>query len=591
MFSIRRLPAGFALASLFLPSLAAQTTTRVSLGPGGIQADGASRTPVLTPDARYVAFESTATNLVAGDTNGMTDVFVRDLVLGTNVRVSVDSAGVQANGASVNARISADGRYVAFESEATNLVAGDTNLSADVFVRDLLAGTTTRVDVSSGGVQANSDARMCSISADGRFVCFSSVASTLVSGDSNAVRDVFVRDLLTGQTVRASLSSGGLQANGHCHGGSLSADGRFVAFYSGATNLVGSDTNGILADVFLRDLVAGTTALVSSDVSGVQGNGPSLLPRLSPDGRYLAYESSATNLVGGDTNGRMDVFVRDLQTGATRRSSVSSAGVEANNDSDADSISADGRFVSFTSSASNLGNGSSGGPNCFVFDRVTGETVGVSVTPAGTAGNGTAGSSCLAAAGRFVVFESLASNLVSGDNNFTWDIFLRDRAIAPTTPFCLGDGTQSTACPCANNGAAGRGCANSSTSGGALLVISAFAACPDSATLTVGGLVPNALTLFLQGDAQIPGVVFGDGVRCVGGSSRRLYSVAATGTVARAPVPGYLPLGLQSAALGDPIVTGTSRWYQAWYRDADASFCAAPQGGLSNVSSGVRVDW
>ncbi len=571
--------------------LAAQTTTRVSVGPGGIQADGASRTPVLTPDARFVAFESTATNLVAGDTNGTTDVFVRDLVLGTNVRVSVDSAGVQANGASVNARISADGRYVAFESEATNLVAGDTNLSADVFVRDLLAGTTTRVDVSSSGVQANSDARLASISADGRFVCFNTTATTLVAGDTNSVRDVFVHDLQTSQTIRASLSSGGTQANQNSFGGSLSADGRLVAFYSGGTNLVGGDTNGILADVFLRDLVAGTTVLVSSDVGGVQGNGPSLLPRLSPDGRYVAYESSATNLVGGDTNARMDVFVRDLQTGATRRSSVSSAGVEANLDSDADSISADGRFVSYTSAASNLDGSSGGGFNCFVFDRITGETVCVSIGPAGTAGTGTSSSSCVAAQGRFVAFESVAGDLIAGDNNFTWDIFLHDRGSATATPLCFGDGTQATPCPCANNGAAGRGCANSSTIGGALLAIRAFGADPDSATLVASGVVPGTLTLFLQGNALIAGAVFGDGVRCVGGSSRRLYGVLAAGSVARAPAPGTLPLGLQSAALGDPIASGTPRWYQAWYRDVDASFCAAPQGGLSNVTNGVRVDW
>jgi len=199
-----------------------------------------------------VVFTSGATNLVVSDTHGSDDAFVR--VSGTTTRVSVSSSGQQANDFSgYFSSISADGRYVAFNSSATNLVPGDTNDAFDVFVRDRVSGTTTRVSVSSSGQQGNTESRYPSISADGRHLMFRSGASNLVSGDTNGVRDVFVRDRVSGSTIRASVSSSGQQGNSDSFGGSISADGRHVAFYSDASNLVPGDTNSRY-DVFVRDL-------------------------------------------------------------------------------------------------------------------------------------------------------------------------------------------------------------------------------------------------------------------------------------------------------------------------------------------------
>jgi len=200
---------------------------------------------------------------------------------------------------------------VAFISDATNLVSGDVNGSSDAFVRDRLNGTTRRVSVGAGGVEANRlTGNAPSISADGRFVAFDSSASNLVPGDTNGIQDIFVRDLQAKTTTRVSVGAGGVEANGISISPTLSTDGRFVAFSSDATNLVNADTNG-LHDVFVTDRLAGTTRRASVGAGGVQGNSPSFGPSVSTDGAHVEFVSNATNLVAGDTNGEMDVFVRD----------------------------------------------------------------------------------------------------------------------------------------------------------------------------------------------------------------------------------------------------------------------------------------
>jgi Tol biopolymer transport system component len=227
-----------------------------------------------------VAFASGATNFVAGDTNGATDVFVHDRQTGTTTRVSVASDGTQGNGDSsvLNPRISSDGRFVAFASLATNLVAGDTNAVADVFVHDRQTGATTRVSVASGGSQANGASGIffpsLSISSDGRFVGFDSDATNLVSGDTNAATDVFVHDRQTGATTRVSRDSDGIQGNNIAAVPSLSPDGRFVGLDSDATNLVSGDSNGV-SDIFVHDRQMGTTTRVSIAGDGAQANGNS----------------------------------------------------------------------------------------------------------------------------------------------------------------------------------------------------------------------------------------------------------------------------------------------------------------------------
>ncbi|MEI7992200.1 MAG: hypothetical protein WCH93_07200 [Actinomycetota bacterium] len=279
-----------------LPAAAvASTTSVVSAAPNGANADSGSYDSSVSADGRYVAFESDASNLVAGDTNGVSDVFVRDMSTGTVVRVSVDSAEAEGDATSYDPSISADGRYVAFWSNATNLVASDTNGFSDVFVRDRTLDTTVRVSVDSAESQGDLRSSYPSISADGRYVAFWSTATNLVAVDTNGFSDVFVRDLTDGTTVLVSVNSLGVQGNFGSYEPSISADGRYVAFWSPATNLVAVDTNGF-SDVFVRDLTDGTTVLVSVNSLGVQGNFGSFDPSISADGRYVAFDSAATNL-------------------------------------------------------------------------------------------------------------------------------------------------------------------------------------------------------------------------------------------------------------------------------------------------------
>jgi len=336
-------------------------TTRVSVNSAGVQgnvesinpaireygrfvglSDGeqiliAGINPAISADGRFVAFESDASNLVPVDTNGVRDVFVHDTLTGVTTRVPVDSAGVQGNESSFDSAISADGRFVTFVSDASNLVSGDTNGRRDVFVRDTLTGVTTRVSVDSARVEGNEGSWFPAISVDGRFVAFNSDASNLVTGDTNGHLDVFVHDTRTGVTTRVSVDSAGVQGNEGSFRPAISADRRFVAFVSWASNLVPEDTDGFW-DVFVRDTFTGMTTRVSVNSAGVQGNGFSYGTAISADGRFVAFESGASNLVTGDTNATADVFVRDTLTGVTTRVSVDSAGVQGNADSGAAAI-------------------------------------------------------------------------------------------------------------------------------------------------------------------------------------------------------------------------------------------------------------
>lgn len=419
-----------AFLALTLCAVNAGQTTRVSVASDGTQGNYRSGyySLSISADGRYVAFSSYATNLVAGDTNGREDVFVHDRQTGQTTRVSVSSGGMQGNDDSYYPSISSDGRYVAFVSYATNLVTGDANESEDVLVRDRQTGLTTRISVSSSSMEGNNDSFSPSISADGRYVAFESYATNLVIGDTNTATDIFVRDRQTGQTTRVSVASDGTQGNDDSSSPSISADGQYVAFESWAPNLVTGDTNGSL-DVFVHGRQTGQTTRVSVSSSGVQGDKDSCSPSVSADGRFIAFNSDATNLVTGDTNGYGDVFVRDLQIGQTSRVSVSSDGSQGDDWSGYSgvSINADGQFVAFNSDASNLVSGDTNGyGDVFVHDRQNGHTTRASVSSDGTQGNEWSGDYDISvnSDGQFVVFNSNASNLVADDTNGCSDVFM-----------------------------------------------------------------------------------------------------------------------------------------------------------------------
>jgi Tol biopolymer transport system component len=288
--------------------------TETILGTGGSPSDESRRGPVISSDGRYLAFTS-AQPLVSGDTNGVQDVYLYDRGTRTLTRASTASGGGPSNGASLRPHLSIDGRYVVFESAATNLVAGDTNGVFDVFRHDRVTGTTVRVSVATGGGQASGTSLDAKISDDGNLVAFSSSAFDLVANDANGASDVFLRDLAAGTTTRISLSAIGGDGDLAASEPALSGDGRYVAFTSLATNLVTGDTNGV-ADVFVRDRVAGATTRISVASTGGQSNGASSGPSLSRDGRFVSFVSGATNLVPGmTTSGRP--YVRDLDAQTT----------------------------------------------------------------------------------------------------------------------------------------------------------------------------------------------------------------------------------------------------------------------------------
>ncbi len=476
-----------------------QVTTRANVDSGGNQATGGiffSRTPSLSSDGRYVAFASHSTNLVPGDTNNVFDVFVRDRLAGTTTRVSVSSTGAQTNGVSeFSPFISGDGRYVAFSSTATNLVPGDTNVCPpggggwigscqDIFVHDRDADqdgvfdetgpgerATVRVSIASDGTESNwtSYNDIGSISPDGRFVTFGSDADNLVAGDGNGERDVFIHDRDADQdgifdetgagersTVRISVDPAGLDSNGDSRNASASADGRFVAFQSSACNLIPGDcittgdVNGV-EDMFLRDRDTdedgifdepgeSETILVSASPAGQPGNALSREGRISADGGTVVFASVANNLVSGDTNSFADVFAYDRASGAMTVVTVAPDGRVGTSNSGTPVASADGRFVAFDSRAQNLTAGVPDNlPRIYLHDRLTRLTTLVNVTPLGAPANdGTVPPPAISADGAVVAFQSNATDLVAGDTNGQHDIFVR--APVPASGDATGDG-------------------------------------------------------------------------------------------------------------------------------------------------------
>ncbi|MFQ5352463.1 MAG: TolB family protein, partial [Candidatus Binatia bacterium] len=435
-----------------------QETVRVSVDSSGNQSTGATIVahPVVSADGRFVAFTSDSGNLVVGDTNGDLDVFVHDLETGETVMVSVNTAGVQGNLRSQTPALSADGRFVAFLSQSSNLDPGATFFQWRVYVHDRdtdedgifdEAGSieTTLVHVNSAGVAGNDGASPNNVvlSADGQVVAFTSLASNLVVDDTTTfIQDVFVHDRATGETSRVSVGPGGVEADTFNFApDSISADGRFVVWTSFATNLVANDTNGT-KDVFVHDRVTQVTERISVNSSGGEANDGSGSAAMSADGRYVVFSSVATNLgdVGG---GRAFIFVRDRLRGETIPVDATSSGLPGLGPlqpggaakSDEPAISADGRFVAFSSVFNNLVTGDTNSFNdIFLRDLLTGQTTRVSLGSSGLeATTGTSTTPAMSGDARVVAFMSGAADLVAGDTNGNRDIFVRTAATGDVT--------------------------------------------------------------------------------------------------------------------------------------------------------------
>jgi Tol biopolymer transport system component len=401
---------------------------RVSVATGGGEADRGSYQAALSDDGRYIAFRSNATNLVAGDTNDLSDVFVYDRQTGTTERVSVEGGTVAALAPS----ISDDGRYVVMQSYTTGAWGGYDY--GRVMVYDRQTHTTTHVLPVSGSDPTDRTTRLEPvISGNGRFVAFYTYVNPHSSqppstrppqDDNNLAHDIYVYDLVNQTTERVSRDANGVEGNGDSFSPALSDDGTLVAFYSYANNLVPGDTNDA-EDVFVKDRTTGAIERVSVASDGTQGDGDSYTPALAGSGRYVAFRSLATNLVLGDTNERWDIFVHDRQTHTTERVSVASDGTQANGHSYAPSISDDGRYVVFRSAATNLvPNDTNERWDIFVHDRQTHTTERVSVASDGAQANGHSYAPSISDDGRVVAFESDATNLAAGDGNGATDVFV-----------------------------------------------------------------------------------------------------------------------------------------------------------------------
>jgi len=430
--------AGWPQAAFAAPAGPAE---RISVTSAGAQGDGISGWPSVSADGRYMAFESSATDLVPGDVNGTTDVFVHDRLLGTTVRpvTSLLATGFAADGL-YGAAISADGRYLSFTSWAPDLVPGDTNNTSDVFLLDLQSGVLERINLTTGGAEATNGISWGSdISADGRFVTFTSRARNLLPGrDQNSSRgaDAFVRDRLTGTTTLVSVALNGLNGFRPSYDRGISADGRYVAFTSSAPDLLPDGVE--VSSLYVRDLQTGTTTREALTSTGAPAGAGLHTATMSRDGRYVTFETAANDVVPGDTNNAVDVFVRDRITGEVELVSIADAGTQADNDSWDPRVSDGGRCVVFVSDATTLVPGDTNGKaDLFVRDRQSGTTTRLTVDHAGggdadgdTDGesrNGGGGNTvALRPDGGEIAFPSEAANLIPADTNAAADVFVRD---------------------------------------------------------------------------------------------------------------------------------------------------------------------
>lgn len=406
-------------------------TIRLSVATSRAEGSDDSSDPSASADGRYVAFVSEATDLVPDDANGVRDVFVRDRASGNTERVSISSSEVQGNQQSGEPSISGDGRYIAFFSWATNLVSGDTNARPDIFVHDRETSTTTKVSNGLSGAPAEDGSWGPSISANGRYVAFESMANNLAGNDAPrpvySPRDVFRHDRQTGTTELISVSSSEVQGDDFAWEAQISADGDHVAFSSSAMNLAPGFVFNGWQQVYVRDVTSGTTWRVSLSPGGSPSDNASTDPQISSDGRYVAFRSNATNLGVSYVGMPGQIWVRDRIAESTTLASRTNDGTPVDGSANNPSLSGNGRFVAFDTNAPNLHGGSASTINVFVHDMQTVTTANASISSWGGSGNHMSSDASLSTNGRYIAFWSRADNLVSDDNNLVDDVFHRDR--------------------------------------------------------------------------------------------------------------------------------------------------------------------
>lgn len=415
------------VATAALPAVAqaGARTTLVSQSSSGVKGNGPSGEPSSSGNGRIVAFNSAADDLVSNDTNRTTDCFVKDVQSGAVERVSVASTGQQANAKCWGPAVSGNGRWVAFNSDATNL-GGSTSGITQVYLHDRQTDTTTLVsERRTGGQGGNGPSNDPGISKDGRYIVYESKASNLVNGDTNGRKDIFLYDRATGNTKRVSVSSTGKQGNGGSEDAAISADGKFIVFSSYARNLVAGDTNR-KRDVFVHKRTTGKIERVSVRTGGRQANGESWNGTISGNGRFVAFESTATNLVGADRSRDRDVFRYDRWKKRVSQASRTSTGKQAQGQSGDPTISGNGRWVAFESNAGNLAKGDTNRRyDAFVRDFGKGKTKIVSKRSDGKIAWGNQDDPFISADGKFVVFESTAKKMVPADQDTVEDIYRR----------------------------------------------------------------------------------------------------------------------------------------------------------------------
>ncbi|MBN1374198.1 PD40 domain-containing protein [Candidatus Dojkabacteria bacterium] len=419
-------------SNVFVRDLDEGTTVLVSREMSGAECSVGSHGASLSSDGRYVVFTSQCALFVPSDSNGQTDVFMKDLVTGTFTRLSTDSSGGEISTETYSAVISANAQYVVFMSPSSEYVPGDANGTYDIFRKDISTGAVLRMSISTEGVDSDDMSSNPAISADGQYIVFDSMATNLILNNLYPGKtDVYIRDVQSSTTSVIGYST--TEPDGDVMGNSLSSDGRYLAFWSDATNFVNDDIN-YCSDIFVKDMINETYTLVSTSSSGEQGdNDSSSPPKISGNGRYVVFSSEATNFVDIDTNNFADVFIKDLETSTIEMVSVSSSGTQSDSSSYGLDISDDGRYVIFRSDATTLvDNDTNGLTDLFLRDRVSGTTTRVNVSPLGEQSDAEVMYSSISGDGNFIVFSSAATNIVDDDFNGNSDVFLHNRVTGET---------------------------------------------------------------------------------------------------------------------------------------------------------------